>query len=175
MTKDQRYTRAMWWTLLAAFLSALCVAWADGAPPKVYKGTVIEVHDGDTYRVRIGRTVYKVRLFGVDAPELASGNRWPDQPDGVESRDAAAKLLKGKDVTLTLHGESYGRMVASVVVGDTDVALELVEQGHAWVDERYTRNKELLAAQEAAKEQNKGQWRLGNPVTPPDWRKGKRQ
>ena len=33
-------------------------------------GTVIGIHDGDTLRLRTGNATVKVRLFGIDAPEL---------------------------------------------------------------------------------------------------------
>jgi micrococcal nuclease len=42
---------------------------------------VVEVHDGDTVSVVIGNKVEKVRLIGIDAPELGQ------QPWGIKSKN----------------------------------------------------------------------------------------
>ena len=68
---------------------------------------VVAVTDGDTVRVTIkdGSAPFKVRLHGIDAPEL-------DQEFGVESRDKLVALLAGKSIFVDiLCVDRYGRQV----------------------------------------------------------------
>jgi micrococcal nuclease len=50
------------------------------------------------------------------------------------------------------------------------VNLEMVRAGMAWRYDKYSKDAELLAAQEAAKEGRLGLWRDREPVAPWDWR-----
>ena len=68
---------------------------------------VVEVTDGDTVRVitRKNGTPFKVRLHGIDAPEL-------DQPYGEEAKGALEKMVLGKVVYVdVLRVDRYGRQV----------------------------------------------------------------
>src|SRR3954471_14722415 len=68
-----------------------------GRQPAAQLVTVSDVHDGDTLTAQDRGRVIKVRLEGIDAPELA-------HPFGRQSRDALANLVLHKSVTLTSHG-----------------------------------------------------------------------
>lgn len=99
------------------------------------------VIDGDT--IIIQRT--KIRLAGVDAPEL-------DQPYGQKSKWAMVNICKGQVVTVKLNGEtSYDRLVGTCYLSDgRDIGAELIKQGLA-VDFGYFsggkyRNLELKGA-----------------------------
>lgn len=106
-------------------------------------GMVLDVHDGDTIRVRVdlGWRVQLdtlVRIDGINAPELSTAA-------GKQSRDHLATLLPvGVSVTLVSKvmlgsREKYGRVLADVLVGppgtrsQVSVAVEMVETGHAKV------------------------------------------
>ena len=80
------------------------------------------VIDGDTIVIE-GR---KIRLAGVDAPEL-------DQPWGEKAKWAMVTLCKGQVVTARLNGESsYDRLVATCYLPDgRDIGAELIKQGLA--------------------------------------------
>ena len=54
-------------------------------------GIVVDVHDGDTLTIKSGATRTKVRLAGIDAPEL-------NQFFGVESRNSLRSLAINKEV-----------------------------------------------------------------------------
>ena len=72
--------------------------------------TVIKVIDGDTFIVnRMVDGTNKIRLANVDAPELY-------QYGGRQSANALKHLIAGRQVTLTLVGRSYDRVVADVRV-----------------------------------------------------------
>ena len=104
-------------------------------------------HDGDTSRfVRKNGRVVKVRLDGVDAPELG-------RPFSKEARDFAVGFLSGKDVELRCATtKSFDRRVCKVSVGGQDLGAELVKQGLAWDAPRYSKGfyqpEQTLAMQE---------------------------
>ena len=75
---------------------------------------MINVHDGDTITVKLDWQTVKVRLCGVDAPEL-------NQPFGVQSRDYLRSLLASASNQVILYisdTDRYGRKVAEVFVPD---------------------------------------------------------
>ena len=92
------------------------------------------VSDGDTVRVRLdsGR-VERVRYIGIDTPETAK----PDAPGECyadRARDFNERLVGDRDVRLELDVEErdrYGRLLAYVYVGGTNVGAELVRRGYA--------------------------------------------
>ena len=54
---------------------------------------VISIHDGDTITILQGKQQIKVRLFGIDAPELK-------QPYGKKPKQFLANLVTGKSCDL---------------------------------------------------------------------------
>lgn len=62
--------------LLALLLLCLGTAASAREPLRVIEGVVTKVSDGDTIQVtdHLGTRI-KVRLYGIDAPETAKGNR----------------------------------------------------------------------------------------------------
>ena len=52
-------------------------------------GKVVSIHDGDTITILQDKQQIKVRLFGIDAPELK-------QPYGKKSKQFLANLIAGK-------------------------------------------------------------------------------
>ena len=90
--------------LAALLLPCACWAWS---------GQVVDVHDGDSLRVRRADTgeVVRVRIYGVDCPELA-------QPYGADARELTAGLVLGQRVEVVPTGQrpSYGREFAVIVL-----------------------------------------------------------
>ena len=92
------------------------------------RGKVIGIADGDTVHVMLasGQRI-RVRLFGMDAPES-------HQPLGADAKAALAAICQGAWVSLYPHGQDrHSRLVARLFVGSTDVGLEMIRQGWAWV------------------------------------------
>ena len=80
--------------------------------PESNPAEVVNVHDGDTITVKQGWQKVKVRLCGIDAPELA-------QPLGMQSRDHLRSLIAraGNQVNLYISDiDRYGRKVAELYV-----------------------------------------------------------
>lgn len=103
-----------------------------------YKAIVTKVYDGDTITVDIdlGLGVWKhgekIRLQGIDAPELKGKTR----NHGLLSRDKLRELILGKEVTIETMKDKkgkYGRYVAEVFLKGLEGSVNswLVNQGLA--------------------------------------------
>ncbi len=145
----------------------------DGAavPEQIIEGRIIEVYDGDTATLykESDNTKFKVRFFGIDAPEAA-------QQHGISSRDALREKILGKDVTVKVVSiDPYGRSVARVMLGARYVNLEMVTEGHAWYYADYARNEyDLAAGEKEARLRQRGLWRIKNPQPPWEYRRSKK-
>lgn len=135
-------------------------------------GRVVRVLDGDTYEVLTGSQPVRVRLRGVDAPELS-------QPFGREAADSVTQLLGGQQVWLTRQGtDLYGRTLASLWVVTParpgGVALDslLVVRGWAWAWDPTRRVAGRVAEQASAQRAGLGIWKcgVGGVVPPHVWR-----
>lgn len=128
---------------------------------------VTYVTDGDTLWVRplVGGAPFKVRLEGLDAPEIC-------QTWGMQSRDALRERLGRGNVTVAIHRyDDYGRAVAKIESGGEDVAAWMVREGHAW-SYRYRRSRGSYAAQEAqALRARRGLFADAAPPYPRDFRR----
>ena len=151
MKKLTRNTKAMRWLLLALVVLVAISYYTRGFRPDATTLTypddevpalVTSVIDGDTFYVRIEESGLndKVRVIGIDTPELARGGR-KTEPYARKARDRARELLKGKIVTLKLdaankrnaqgpHRDKYGRLLAHVILPDGRYFSEvMLEQG----------------------------------------------
>ena len=166
---------AMGIALLAVFYFFL-LRDVDAAPrPHTVSARVVAVHDGDTMSVVIGRKKEKVRLTGIDAPELAQ------RPWGINAKRYCRELVtsSGNSVTLEFDLEKrdrYGRLLAYVWTPDNRlINLEMVRNGYAAL---YTfppnvKYVELLReGQRYAREKGLGIWgRNGLRKMPRDYRR----
>lgn len=90
-------------------------------PSLVKKGKVIHVYDGDTILVLAGDKKSKVRLIGLDAPELKRGSNKASL--GEKSREYTRKELLGEQVWLTYDvrtQDRFDRVLAYVWLGNPD-------------------------------------------------------
>lgn len=129
-----------------------------------FAGKVIAVPDGDTLLVLRGGKPVKVRLAGIDAPEKA-------QPYGVASQQSLAELVMDKQIGVVSRAvDDYGRLVATVSIGEINVNHEQVRRGMAWEYSRSHNNREVLALQRDAQQAGRGLW-ADEAVEPAQWRK----
>ena len=135
-------------------------------------GAVVGVYDGDTITVRDGNTTYKVRLAGIDAPELK-------QQYGVECRDALRWLVSDKDVCVRWSvKDRYGRYVGMVFgseAGYLNVNLAMLGSGYAWHYSDYDRTETFISHQIEARKGRVGLWSQEDPEPPWDYRKKNRK
>jgi micrococcal nuclease len=137
---------------------------------------VVSGHDGDTITVLIDNRHEKVRLIGIDAPEIDQA------PWGIQAKDALRGLVDGKSVRLETDitiRDQYRRLLAYVYVGEILVNLELVRQGQAvlyTVPPNVAHVEEYRKAQAEARDAGRGVWNPEKPLTvePDCYRKQKK-
>ena len=129
--------------------------------------TCKRVVDGDTFVLEDDT---RVQIWGIDAPEKG-------QPYADKAMAALDKTLKGRKLTLRIREtDQYGRKVAEVSAGKTNLALFMVNSGYAWHDDYNAPDAaRLAAAMKKAKKAKKGLWADENPVKPYLFRKGGQQ
>jgi endonuclease YncB( thermonuclease family) len=144
---------------------------APGGPNKIGEGQIIEglvtkVHDGDTFTMRgaDGQEI-KVRLFGLDAPELK-------QPYGRESGNYLRKMINRREVRVEAQGyDQYKRLLGLVHwPGREDLAHKMLSEGQTWVYDNYCSIDicaRLKAAQTQAKSEGRGLWGQSAPPIAP--------
>lgn len=170
-------------TLLRAAAAAAALAVLPKAAGSETRATeaakVVWVTDGDTITVRIGPRKEKVRLLGIDAPELKEVRK-PLRDLAWDARDHALRRLKGRIVTLERDRldrdrDDYGRLLRYVFLGDgTNINEEMVREGYARVYRRgnFELRSRFLAAEEQARRRGLGLWAL--PADIRDARRGER-
>ena len=130
---------------------------------------VIAVSDGDTLTARCGAAhaplQLKVRIAAIDAPESR-------QAFGPQARKNLVQLcLRQRARIQVLEKDRYGRNVANVRCGDTDVASAQVRAGLAWVYTPYARqHPHLLPLQRQARASHIGLWSQRRPLAPWSYR-----
>ncbi len=121
---------------LCVLLALSCVA-----PAAATEYKVLSVGDGDTIRVTgtTGANKTTVRLACIDAPETSQA------PYGNDARRALqGELAIGKEVSLrTKATDRYGRTVAEVLKGTTNINQALVGAGVAFVYWQYIEGCDL--------------------------------
>jgi endonuclease YncB( thermonuclease family) len=149
---------------------------AHASPPRigdegVLDGRVTWVTDGDSLRVLINGRDMEIRLSDVDAPER-------EQPYGWQAKLELIDLVRDRHVVLKPRDvDRYGRVVARVWAGDTDVNKALVRRGAAWFYSQYAKDESLYYAEQEAREAKAGLWSLpvADRVEPWHWRARARQ
>ena len=136
--------------------------------------SIDRVVDGDTIDVLYSEKVRRVRLQGIDSPEL-------DQPFGQQATAYLSSLIQDKEVSIFYESyDSYGRLLGKIFVDGYDVNLRMIKHGFAWWY-RYYRDQLSLEDQalyESAETYSKslklGLWQSENPINPYEWRKLKK-
>jgi endonuclease YncB( thermonuclease family) len=141
---------------------------------------VTHVADGDTIVVRptAGGPETRVRLLGIDAPELHSRDT-AGRPDywAAEAKRYTLTRLEHKAVTLRLEQtetrDRYRRLLAYVYVNDSDnLNLDLVRDGHAYADRRFRHSMkyQFERAETEARKAGRGLWKGVTESQMPPWR-----
>lgn len=138
---------------------------------QLQRAVVIRVHDGDTVSVsRSGGELSRVRLAGIDAPELS-------QPYGKHARIYLESLIGGKNVDLNcIKKDRYRRSVCQIFRHDEDLSLVMVRAGAAWWYRKYSFEQsvhdrvQFENAEAAARAAGSGLWAVSDSVAPWIWR-----
>lgn len=129
-------------------------------------GKVIKISDGDTVTILTQDKIqHKIRLNDIDAPEKK-------QAFGNKSKENLARYIAGKTVTVQYKSkDKYKRILGTIYYNNTDINLQQVKDGYAWVYKKYSKNPIYYGAEKAARENKKGLWIDKNPVAPWEFRK----
>jgi endonuclease YncB( thermonuclease family) len=136
-------------------------------------GKVVGVLDGDTVDVLDAtKTVHRIRLSGIDAPEHS-------QPFGKRSKEHLSEIVFGKQVTVESNKtDRFERTVGKILVNGTDANLSQVKAGFAWHYSKYSKEQSVedrslyAAAENSARLSHLGLWRDANPTPPWNFRHG---
>ena len=141
---------------------------------KKEKVEFIRVVDGDTIKVRYKGKEESVRYLLIDTPET-SNTKTKIQKYGPEAKKRNEQLLKRKNQPVYIQfdkGEKrdkYGRLLAYVYSGNTDIQDTLIKEGLGRVAYVYkpsiTNLKQYEKSEEQAKKKKLGIWSIPGYVT----------
>ena len=135
--------------------------------------TLVSIGDGDTIRVtdKSGAKV-TVRLACIDAPETSQGL------SGKWSTKTLKGMLLGKSISLKPQiKDRYGRTVAEIFVGATNINLQMVREGAAFAYRKYLKQCDggaYLNAESMAKREKQGVWGPYQTQLPWEYRRSRR-
>lgn len=131
-----------------------------------WSGKCVGVSDGDTIKVMYLGKPERIRLFGVDCPEMG-------QDFGRRAKQFTASMVFGKTVHVErVSRDRYSRTVAWVSVQGSSVNRELIRAGLAWWYRRYAASeKDLAQLEQEARHARAGLWSQRNPVPPWEFRR----
>jgi len=143
---------------------------------------VVHIVDGDTLDIGVpdpgnGKQKTRIRLWGVDCPEIAHGGN-KTMHFGPQATDFAKETLAGRDVHVVLSPkqtrDKFGRLLAYVFLdrGGSMFNEMLLEEGFAYADPRFDHHYEtrFAAAESRAREAQSGLWKGVRIADMPKWR-----
>ncbi|BDB64115.1 hypothetical protein T36_2021 [Helicobacter cinaedi] len=147
--------------IIASQFSGYNLAYLSG---ESIEAKVLKIYDGDTATLSHNGNTLKVRLYGIDAPELK-------QKFGAESRNNLKKLCPiQSSIQLQIKDkDKYGRIVGILKCNNQDANAMQVSQGYAWAYKEYS--LAYIHLELKAKLESKGLWSEENPIKPSLYRK----
>ena len=166
-----RTRNALLWLLMFFLLRFFWSVRGPDRIPDVISATRLRVVDGDTLVMRWER----IRLLGIDAPELGQSCRRANRqtwPCGRAAKRQLVRLIGGRPVRCRTHGTGYyNRILAICKTGNKagsrrpSLNAALVATGYA-----VARRKRWRPAERRAREAGLGIWN-GTFTDPASWRK----
>jgi len=141
--------------------------------------SVVKVVDGDTLHLGtpdLGGDSTKVRLLGIDAPEIGT-NRSERMYFAEEATAFAKGMALNKEVRVYLDERAgsrdrYQRLLAYLELPDGRfLNEELLSEGYVYADRRFKHSyyQKYLQLEASARSQGKGLWRSVTPEQMPPW------
>ncbi len=144
--------------------------------PQGHQFKVVKVFDGDTVRVEGFGLQFKIRLVGIDTPELGKkGQHY--QPYSRRAKKELIRLIHKKTISLKQYGTGgYNRVLAEIFMGATNVNLEMIRSGLAEVYRgklpKGLNANQYFQAEKKAKNSLKGMWAQETAyISPRLWRR----
>lgn len=183
-TRVRAHTRGGSIAATIGALALMAVAWNATGQPMPFQGGLLGGHEGETTQASVtrildgdtitaqddkGRDLGRIRILGMDAPELAHDEQ-PAMCGADDAKDEAARLLEGHKVTLVTdtdqpNRDKYGRLLryADITKGGStvDITETMIRSGHAPNTSSagtHDRHDSYAAAQDEAEERSRGLW-----------------
>ena len=128
-------------------------------------GKVIEVNSGDVLTVfNLNRPV-RVKLLGVDAPEM-------NQAFGDVAKKHLADLVLDQSVLVEYSGIAADSSLSGrVLLNNADIGAQMIRDGAAWFDTNtnrlsVTERDVYQQSEQAARNERRGLWQQENPIAP---------
>lgn len=136
-------------------------------------GRVIEVNSGDVITVfNLNRPV-RVKLLGVDAPEMS-------QVFGDLAKKHLSDLVYDQSVIVEYSGiAADGSLTGRVLLNNADIGAQMIRDGAAWFDPNnysclsQTDRDVYQQSEQAARSERRGLWQAENPTAPWEFVKAK--
>jgi endonuclease YncB( thermonuclease family) len=129
-------------------------------------GKVIEVNSGDVITITNLNRPVRVKLMGVDAPEM-------NQAFGDVARKHLSDLVFEKSVVVEYAGiAADSSLTGRVLLNDADIGAQMIRDGAAWFDPSNgnrlspTNQEVYQQSEQAARGERRGLWQDENPVAP---------
>lgn len=148
-----------------AAIAALCCLCTEVKAASMF-GKVISVSSGDVITIYNMNRPVRVKLLGIDAPEL-------DQAFGEVAKKHLSFLVHDKSVIVEYSGIAADRSVAGrVLLNYADIGAQMIRDGVAWFDPNYashlsaTDREVYQRSEQAARSERRGLWQAENPMAP---------
>ena len=130
---------------------------------------VVKVNDGDTITIMMNGEKQKIRLYGIDTPEI-------NQSFGTEAKQFLSDQILNRDVEIEVKDtDRYKRLVAIVYLNNKSMNELLLKEGWAWWYEAYAKKEcKYKELQEEAQRRKRGMWRNKGNIPPWEFRKMKK-
>jgi micrococcal nuclease len=127
-------------------------------------GKVIEVNSGDVFTISNLNRPVRVKLLGVDAPEM-------NQTFGDVAKKHLADLVLDKSVLVEYSGiAADSSLQGRVLLNNADIGAQMIRDGAAWFDNTNrlsTTDRDVYQQSEhAARNERRGLWQAENPIAP---------
>ena len=158
----------VWFISVCSHLLISCEP-AQTIPSAEIRLTVYKIIDGDSFEGRANGQNYRIRLFGIDAPEKG-------QDFYQKSKDRLGQLCKEGPIIIKIRNKDYfGRWVADgYTVKGEFINQTMVREGLAWHFTKYSKDPTLKKLEREARNAQIGIWSIRDPTAPWDYRKSKK-
>ena len=129
-----------------------------------WSGKCVGVSDGDTISVMHEGKAEKIRLYGIDCPEMG-------QSFGKRAKQFTSDMVFGKIVAIKpTDRDRYGRTVAWVYTDSIFLNKELLKAGLAWHYKKYSQDDDLAILELVARKKGIGLWSEPRAISPWEFR-----